>query len=114
MTEIALSTDRRMLTLRIATPLDAQQVEQLIHDLADARQDMTPEPAQSFAEAAATDALLLDLGKPLVRFQPNGTDVDLIFRTAGLGWATMQLARATVLNLPLLLGEELPDRRRPQ
>ena len=114
MNEMELHEERTSLTMRMATPLSADAVEQLIRDLAEVRQDMQPQAPLTFAQAALSDCVVTDLGQPPIRFIPEKDGIRPLFCHAGLGWLTMVIDGRDKASFLELLGQELPKASRTQ
>jgi hypothetical protein len=99
--KLEASPDNTRLTLMLggtSAVLSASEIDQLIHELADARARMTPiHPAEPPADPAKLhhgDNLLWS-----VKAAPEHAAVQLAAQHPGLGWIAMWLSRAQVEDL---------------
>lgn len=111
--ELELNDTRDALTLRIASPLTAVAVEQLIAQLTQARMDMAPEVPPTFAQARDADAPVTDLGEPHVVFKPESAGLRFFIRGAGCGWLILVYPEHGFDSLRQILGEQRPERGLP-
>ena len=107
--KLETSSDGGSLALSLgnaSVDLSAQQVDQLIRDLAAARTKMTPvhpaEPPSDRDSLHHSDNLLWT-----VKAAPQGATIQFATQHPGLGWTSMWLSRAQVEDLQTSLEFEL-------
>jgi hypothetical protein len=95
------SSDGSIVSLSLGTAsadLSAQEIDQLIRELAEARAAMTPvhpaEPPIDLARLHQSDNLLWS-----VKAIPDKTTIQFATQHPGLGWMAMSLSRAQVEDL---------------
>ena len=110
------SSDGSIVSLSLGTDsagLSAQEIDQLIRELAEARAAMTPvhpaEPPSDPARLHQSDNLLWS-----VKAIPDKTTIQFATQHPGLGWMAMSLSRAQVEDLITSFEFEMvkiPERR---
>lgn len=109
------SPDMRLLALEMRGQLNAAQLENLIHQLAEIRAKMEPEVPRSIAEAIEFDgpAATESLGSAIGGLTSDGS-LKLWFRSSGFGILRVTFSPQQVWALRELLVQKAADRGTPQ